>query len=177
MTEMTNAEQMEAIGGRRWQKNGKDRVYFDASLWAAWIGLEISRYGSGNISYAALNGEKISNGKAAQLLNMKVYWDAADRQIHVQGEPRGFVGLEEAIANGAARAVAALPADNEDEDGDDDAATPGQFSQILKRLRSAGRTVRQIAEMVGVSVSTIYRWAHGICRPRPTNAAALAALA
>lgn len=58
----------------------------------------------------------------------------------------------------------------------DEVRTPTAAERVTA-LRAAGRTVRQVAEMVGVSVSTIYRWMRGTCQPRPINAIALADLA
>jgi Homeodomain-like domain len=167
------AEQIEAIGGNRWRKNGMDRVYLDSNVWAALIGLEIGYYNSGNISWAQLNGEDISNGRARDILGCigKVYWDSIDGRIHItvyrnrySGEVPGW------IRAAIAKAVAALK-DNGDATGGESAAT------IITGLRETGRTVRQIAEAVGVSISTVYRWALGVSQPRPTNALALAALA
>jgi hypothetical protein len=52
-----------AKGGKRWQKNGMDRIYFNASD----LGLECTRYNTGNISSATFNGERISNSWAREL--------------------------------------------------------------------------------------------------------------
>jgi len=111
-------ENMVAIGGSRWTKYGHDRVYLDN--WAELIGLEIGRYKSGNIHWACLGGEKISNSEAYRILGQvsKVYFDAADRKVHIQwgfgsagGFPRSFHDREElaqAIFNGIRAAIAAL---------------------------------------------------------------------
>lgn len=53
--------------GRRWTKSESlDRVYLTANA-IELIGLSVSTYGSGNISGAALNGEKVSNTYAGEL--------------------------------------------------------------------------------------------------------------
>lgn len=82
------AEQIIAIGGQRWTRGNVDRVYINESVWMRLIGLEISRYGSGNISSAALSGEEISNSHAKGLISAvgKVYWDSASGRVYVQTE-------------------------------------------------------------------------------------------
>lgn len=68
-------EQLQAAGGKLWEKNGMRRVYFNDL--AALIGLEITLYGTGNIQSARHNGEKISNSEAARMLAGlgKVWYD------------------------------------------------------------------------------------------------------
>lgn len=106
-------ETLVAIGGNRWTKNGYDRVYFNN--WARFIDLEIERYKTGNIYSASLRGEPISNSEARRLLGAitKVYWDAADGQIHVKwgwDNPRSMTRdeLYQAIVDGIHAAVASL---------------------------------------------------------------------
>src|SRR5690554_6301750 len=79
-----SVETMTAIGGKRWTKNGFDRVYFDN--WPELMGLEIGRYNTGNIQWAYLSGEKISNSEAYRLLAAvdKVYYDTADGKVHIR---------------------------------------------------------------------------------------------
>lgn len=60
-------EKLEAAGGRRCQKYGKDRIYFNAES----LGLSVERYNSGNISHAELMGKEIPNAEARGL----VAWD------------------------------------------------------------------------------------------------------
>lgn len=50
-------------------------------------------------------------------------------------------------------------------------------SAIITALRAAGMTARQIAQAVGVHVSTVYRWARGLFRPAAFRLATLATLA
>ena len=106
-------ETLVAIGGNRWTKGNYDRVYFND--WPELIGLEIDRYKTGNIWAASLNGETISNSEARRLLGAvdKVYFDAADGQIHVKwgwGTPRSMTRdeLYQAIVDGIHAAVASL---------------------------------------------------------------------
>lgn len=50
--------------GRVWEKYGKKRLYLDEQKVMKEMGFELDFYKSGNIAYAELNGEKISNNKA-----------------------------------------------------------------------------------------------------------------
>lgn len=86
-------ETMTAIGGRRWQKNGHDRVYLND--FATVPGLELDHYKSGNISGAWLDDEKVSNAEGGRLATAvdKVYYDAADGKVHIKwgwGNPRSL---------------------------------------------------------------------------------------
>lgn len=76
---------MVAIGGNRWQRGDKDRVYFNNVHQL--MGLELSHYGTGNISSATLDGEHISNSKAYKIADAidKVWFDAADGKLWFQG--------------------------------------------------------------------------------------------
>ncbi|MFF0409118.1 hypothetical protein ACFYUY_01615 [Kitasatospora sp. NPDC004745] len=76
------AELVVALGGRRWQKNGMDRVYLNN--WAEFADLDVAHYGTGNVSGAALGGRGIANGRAARLLSAieKVWFDTADGRLH-----------------------------------------------------------------------------------------------
>lgn len=58
--------QLQKMGATRWTKGDYDRLYLNAAA-AKLIGLEISYYNTGNISYATLDGEKISNRRANEL--------------------------------------------------------------------------------------------------------------
>ncbi|WP_371793056.1 helix-turn-helix domain-containing protein [Streptomyces sp. NBC_01471] len=75
-------ETMLAIGGNRWQRNGMDRVYIND--WAAFAGIETTRYNTGSISSASYQGQGISNSQAGQLLGSidKVWFDAATGKLH-----------------------------------------------------------------------------------------------
>lgn len=88
-----SVETMTAIGGRRWQKAGKDRVYLNS--FETVPGLELRHYKSGNISGATLDGEDISNAEGSRLATAvgKVYFDAADGKVHIQwgwSQPRSL---------------------------------------------------------------------------------------
>lgn len=106
-------ENLTAIGGRRWQKNGMDRVYIND--WPAFAGIETHRYKSGNISWAAYQGAGISNSQAYKLLGSldKVWYDAADGKLHCYyGYDESRVATRdevwEAVVTGIRTAIAAL---------------------------------------------------------------------
>lgn len=92
-----SVDTMTAIGGNRWQRGDKDRVYFNDI--DDLMGLEISRYNTGNISSAAVDGHGISNSEGYRLLSAvyKVYFDNTDRKVYIQwghAQPR-TMGREE----------------------------------------------------------------------------------
>ncbi|GAB2859176.1 hypothetical protein GCM10022221_68430 [Actinocorallia aurea] len=108
------AENLEAIGGSRWQRGEHDRVYFDR--WAAFAGLEVSRYKSGSIASAVLDGEPISNGEASKIFMAvrKVYVDLVTGEIVVDAgyaSPRKVTCAElvTRIRAGIREAAAAIP--------------------------------------------------------------------
>ncbi len=70
-------EKLEQMGFKRWQKNGMDRLYINPKE----FGLVVEQYKSGNVSYAELNGEQISNGSATDILCGKYYVDAKTGNI------------------------------------------------------------------------------------------------
>lgn len=77
-------EQLTAAGGKLWEKNGMRRVYFN-SLQTR-LGLDVTRYGTGNISSASLKGESISNSRARELVfcceNSKIWYDLISNEFH-----------------------------------------------------------------------------------------------
>lgn len=64
----SDLEKLISIGANRWQKAGRDRLYLSGAG-AEIMGLEIDRYKSGNICYATLDGEKISNADGGRALS------------------------------------------------------------------------------------------------------------
>lgn len=70
-------EELEAKGFKRWQKNGMDRMYINAST----LGLECSYYKTGNISSAWFNGEHISNSMGYRMKNAKTYIDLVKKVL------------------------------------------------------------------------------------------------
>lgn len=104
---------MTAIGGSRWTKAGKDRVYIND--WAQYLPLETDTYKTGNISWAAWDGQEIANRQAGLLLGSidKVWFDAADGKLHCRyGMSESRVATREqvwgAVRSGIRAAIAAL---------------------------------------------------------------------
>lgn len=111
---------MIAIGGNEWQRGAYHRVYLND--WTQFAGIEVSRYGSGNVSSASIGGRGIANGRAYDLLGAvsKVYFDATDGHLYVQHNgateydvrylngDRDTLNLVALIASGVRTAAAAL---------------------------------------------------------------------
>lgn len=72
-------QQITAIGGRDWKGR---RTYLNDV--AALIGLDVDYYLSGNVRSAALDGRPLSNARAGELLNVKVYLDHATGTLVIQ---------------------------------------------------------------------------------------------
>lgn len=81
MTEQTATVELQL---NEWEhpRTGETRRY--VKNWAEAVGLEIARYGTGNISGAWINDEKIPNGRAGAILSAKVWLDESDG-VHVDG--------------------------------------------------------------------------------------------
>lgn len=78
------AEAVIALGGRRWQRSGMDRVYLND--WLQYAGIEIDYYKSGNICGASIDGRGVANSRIGRIVSTvsKVYFDTADNRLHVQ---------------------------------------------------------------------------------------------
>jgi len=76
------------IGGRQWQKGDMNRMYFNADVVYEAIGLEMTRYGTGNISSAMLRGEHISNAEAKRIIAgiPTLYYDLTAGKLMRKGE-------------------------------------------------------------------------------------------
>lgn len=70
-------EELEAKGFKRWQKNGMDRMYINASR----LGLVCTYYKTGNIRSAEFAGESISNSKAGRIAASKTYIDLIHKKL------------------------------------------------------------------------------------------------
>lgn len=86
-------EKLLAAGGSRWQKNGMDRIYFNASQ----LGLDYTCYKTGNISSATFNGERISNSEANRMYCSKTYYNVVTGTV-VSDNNTLRAALEEVIA-------------------------------------------------------------------------------
>lgn len=79
------AEKLVALGGNRWTKGGRDRVYFNNATEI--VGIETTYYKTGNLSSVKLNGEFISNSRGRSYLAALegAYVDLADNSVHYRG--------------------------------------------------------------------------------------------
>ena len=83
----TDTTKLEALGNI-WEKDDMKLVYFNAETLADLLEFTFTRYGTGNISSASLNGSKISNSKARKLWtdlsSGKCWYDYADDSFHTK---------------------------------------------------------------------------------------------
>lgn len=115
MTNTTNAaatmrDMLLGLGCREWQRVGHHRVYLTARVCSRAIGLRVSTYGSGNVSSATLDGAKISNRGAAELLAAfdGAYYDVtAEKFVTTSGYTREIAASLRAQFTAAQAEVAA----------------------------------------------------------------------
>lgn len=74
---MDRIVELEGKGFKRWQKNGMDRMYINASA----LGLICTYYKTGNISNAEFRGDHISNSEGYRLKAAKTYIDLNQKRI------------------------------------------------------------------------------------------------
>jgi hypothetical protein len=85
-----SVEALIRLGGQRWERNGRDRVYFNLRELAALYGLDCNFYGTGNISSATLDGQRISNSAARRIaakLSGKFWYDVPAGRFSWQDIP------------------------------------------------------------------------------------------
>ena len=83
---MTIEQKLIDLGGNLWESGNHRRIYLNN--WLELAGVNVSRYQTGNISSASINGKKISNAKAAELDNVKAFWDCSANALVFQGSAR-----------------------------------------------------------------------------------------
>lgn len=77
-----NVEDLEKKGFNRWTKGDMDRLYFNIQKSGH---MEVDHYKTGNISYAAIDGEEISHRFAGQILSVKCFIDLKnDNRLVIQ---------------------------------------------------------------------------------------------
>ena len=78
-------EKLINAGASRWTKYERDRLYIKKL--ADLIGLSYTRYNSGNVSSAELNGEAISNSECNRILAAldKAYIDLKTNTVYIDG--------------------------------------------------------------------------------------------
>lgn len=98
-------EQIERLvnaGASRWTKYERDRLYIKRL--ADLIGLSYTKYNTGNISSAELNGETISNSECNRILAAldKAYIDLKTNTVYIDGRDDAaeviIAGLERYLA-------------------------------------------------------------------------------
>lgn len=191
------AEQIIRIGGKEWRKGDRHRVYINRHVLQRLLGLEIQYYHTGNIRHAELRGQHISNSEARRILGSEIFWE--DGELHILTASHWH---RQDIIDAINAAIAATePQKDDDTDDDTDggqggdatgatgrgpveqAAAPQQTATAemaisrLTALRQAGRSAREIAQMIGCAVSTVYRWLRGVHRPSARYATAILAIA
>lgn len=67
-----------SVGFKRWQKNGYDRLYINASA----LGLSCEYYHTGNIRDAIFGDCRISNCEARRMKAAKTYIDVMTGTVH-----------------------------------------------------------------------------------------------
>lgn len=80
----TTASVLIENGGREWKKGNYHRIYFDISTMSELYGLKYSTYGTGSISSAYLNGDKISNSEAYRIISSlrDIYYDVLTEKFN-----------------------------------------------------------------------------------------------
>ena len=74
---MKSIEELTKMGFKRWQKNGMDRMYINAST----LGLNCTYHKTGSIHTATFSGENISNSEGYRLKAAKTYIDLVKHVI------------------------------------------------------------------------------------------------
>lgn len=110
---MLNEKQIEAlekVGFNRWTKNGMDRLYASKEA----MQLELTYYKTGNISSAALMGEKISNSRARKLIGEKIYIDVETEELTSKYDDVDYE-LMNAVRETAEKALAEVKEETKEE--------------------------------------------------------------
>lgn len=82
-----NEKQIESARaiGKYWEGRAHRRIYLPQKTVCELIGLAVNRYGTGNVSNAALSGRSVSNSEASRILNRidraRAYVDANSGKI------------------------------------------------------------------------------------------------
>lgn len=146
-TTTITAQQILDLGGREWTgRGGQKRIYLNN--WSGLAGLEIERYKSGAIRCAVIDGEKISNNKAAALAAAQVWFDIEAGELRTT--------IRSAAENARIDYVADTLIDN--------------LTAAIRRAGARELTTTQAAQELGVSTRTVRRWAAAGKIPARKNA-------
>jgi len=87
MVENIKLEDLLKVGGNEWRKENMHRIYFNDM--PGLYGVKVTRYNTGNVSSATLDGERISNSAARKILNKlccgKFWYDVPTGQFMSRG--------------------------------------------------------------------------------------------
>jgi hypothetical protein len=79
-------EKLIELGGNRWTKAGKDRVYFNRQVFEKLLNIQASYYNTGNLSGFWMDGEAKSNTQGKRILyeleSGKFYYDVEEDRFH-----------------------------------------------------------------------------------------------
>lgn len=91
-----NIDALEKKGFSRWTKGDMDRLYFNIARSGH---MEVEHYKTGNISFAAVDGEEISHRFAGQILSVKCFIDLKndDRLVIQYGGPEAREVVENVV--------------------------------------------------------------------------------
>lgn len=131
---MTNQTPAAELQLNEWEhpRTGETRRY--VKNWAEIVGLEVARYGTGNISGAWINDKKIPNARAGAILAAKVWLDESDT-VHVDylsDYAQAYLTEEEII-----EAITAALAPAEAEDQSDDSAIESEAAEVTAATTDA----------------------------------------
>lgn len=81
MNESEIITKLQSKGGKLWEKEGRRRIYFNPECW----GLEVTKYKTGSINTAEINGSRISNSEAYRCQIVKVWYDITTGKFEMKG--------------------------------------------------------------------------------------------
>lgn len=76
------------ITGKEWThpRTGEVRTYYQTKDVLRAIGYDWGCYNTGNISWATLDGEDISNSEMKRVLQLGKVWKGGDGRLHIETE-------------------------------------------------------------------------------------------
>ena len=132
MTNFTDStiKAYEEAGFNRWTKGNHDRLYINAEQ----LGLEVTRYKSGNVKSATWQGERISNADANRLMASKVYIDIKTGELHVT---TNFNDYENPLEDVAQAFVDGIKVEDETEE---------EPTETIYQIETAHHLIHQVGE-------------------------------
>lgn len=87
------------LGGSEWRGGNNHRVYINEQAIKNILGLRVSKYKTGNVCSASINGKTISNSEATKIILAKIYYDVAADKLQAAGLPAEYVAVINAKLN------------------------------------------------------------------------------